>query len=152
MLFRSAVTAPSDPLPPSVDVLVPSYGEPPELIARCLRGCLAMDYPLHTVWLLDDSGRSELEALCEGLGVRYLHRPQRLHAKAGNLNHALSHCEGELIAVFDADVVPLQSFLGDTVPLFADPRLGFVQTPQSAMNADPVMRNLRLEQIGRAHV
>ena len=130
---------------PSVDVLVPSYGEPPALIERCLRGCLAMDYPQQTVWLLDDSGRSELAALCERLGVRYLHRPQRCHAKAGNLNHALAHCRAELIAVFDADVVPLHSFLRDTVPLFVDPRLGFVQTPQSAMNADPVMRNLRLE-------
>lgn len=130
---------------PSVDVLVPSYGEPPALIERCLRGCLAMDYPQQTVWLLDDSGRPELAALCERLGVRYLHRPERRHAKAGNLNHALAHCRGALIAVFDADVVPLHSFLRDTVPLFVDPRLGFVQTPQNAMNADPVMRNLRLE-------
>ena len=140
-----AAAAGRDLFVPSVDVLVPSYGEPPELIERCLRGCLALDYPRHTLWLLDDSGRPELAALCDGLGVRYLHRPQRQHAKAGNLNHALGHCEGELIAVFDADVVPLQSFLRDIVPLFADPRLGFVQTPQSAMNADPVMRNLRLE-------
>ncbi|MFO0016677.1 MAG: glycosyltransferase [Synechococcaceae cyanobacterium] len=129
----------------SVDVLVPSYGEPPALIERCLRGCLAMAYPHQTVWLLDDSGRPELAALCERLGVRYLHRPERRHAKAGNLNHALAHCRGDLIAVFDADVVPLQGFLANLVPMFADPRLGFVQTPQSAMNADPVMRNLRLE-------
>ncbi|MEB3362044.1 MAG: glycosyltransferase [Synechococcaceae cyanobacterium] len=128
-----------------VDVLVPSYGEPPALIERCLRGCLAMDYPRLTVWLLDDSGRLELAALCQRLGVRYLHRPERRHAKAGNLNHALAHCRGDLIAVFDADVVPLQGFLRDIVPMFADPRLGFVQTPQSAMNADPVIRNLRLE-------
>ena len=140
---------------PSVDVLVPSYGEPPELIERCLRGCLALNDPHHThsdhnhsrhsVWLLDDSGRPELQALCERLGVRYLARQERRHAKAGNLNHALQHCTGELIAVFDADVVPLTSFLQRTVPLFADPAVGFVQTPQSYMNADPVMRNLRLE-------
>ena len=130
---------------PWVDVLVPSYGEPPELIERCLRGCLAIDYPKHAVWLLDDSGRPELQALCERLGVRYLAREERQHAKAGNLNHALQHCNGELIAVFDADVVPLTPFLQRTVPLFADPAVGFVQTPQSYMNADPVMRNLRLE-------
>ncbi|MCS5705779.1 glycosyltransferase [Synechococcus sp. FGCU-3] len=130
---------------PGVDVLVPSYGEPPELIERCLRGCLALDYPHHTVWLLDDSGRPELEALCGRLGVRYLAREEREHAKAGNLNHALQHCTGELIAVFDADVVPLTPFLRRTATLFADPAVGFVQTPQSYMNADPVMRNLRLE-------
>jgi cellulose synthase (UDP-forming) len=130
---------------PRVDVLVPSYGEPPELIERCLRGCLALDYPQHGVWLLDDSGRQELRALCERLGVRYVAREERLHAKAGNLNHALAQCSGELIAVFDADVVPLRPFLRRTVPLFSDGAVGFVQTPQSYMNADPVMRNLRLE-------
>lgn len=130
---------------PAVDVLVPSYGEPPELIERSLRGCLALDYPHHAVWLLDDSGRPELQALCERLGVRYLAREERQHAKAGNLNHALQYCTGELIAVFDADVVPLSPFLRRTAALFADPAVGFVQTPQSYMNADPVMRNLRLE-------
>jgi cellulose synthase (UDP-forming) len=130
---------------PSVDVLVPSYGEPPELIERCLRGCLALDYTSHRVWLLDDSGRPELQALCQRLGVRYLAREERQHAKAGNLNHALRQCTGELIAVFDADVVPLTPFLRRTAALFADPAVGFVQTPQSYMNADPVMRNLGLE-------
>ncbi|MFM7547487.1 MAG: glycosyltransferase, partial [Cyanobacteriota bacterium] len=130
---------------PGVDVLVPSYGEPAELIERSLGGCLALDYPSCCVWLLDDSRRPELEALCARLGVRYLAREERRHAKAGNLNHALPHCRGELIAVFDADVVPLRPFLRRTVPLFRDPTVGFVQTPQSYMNADPVMRNLRLE-------
>ncbi len=130
---------------PAVDVLVPSYGEPLELIGRCLRGCRAIDYPKVTVWLLDDSGRPELERLCTALGCRYLAREQREHAKAGNLNHALPHLDGDLLAVFDADVVPQTSFLARTAGLFADPAVGFVQTPQSYMNADPVIRNLRLE-------
>ena len=133
------------PQVPLVEVLIPSYGEPPELIERCLRACLDLDYPRFRVWLLDDSGRPELRGLCEGLGVRYRAREQRSHAKAGNLNHALPHLEGELIAVFDADVLPLRCFLNRTAPLFADPRLGFVQTPQTYRNADPVMRNLALE-------
>ncbi|MGB7565130.1 MAG: cellulose synthase catalytic subunit [Prochlorococcaceae cyanobacterium] len=130
---------------PSVDVLVPSYGEPPELIERCLRGCQAIDYPHHRVWLLDDSGRPELERLCTRLGCRYLSRTDRSHAKAGNLNHALGVADGELVVVFDADVVPQEPFLRRTVGLFADGAVGFVQTPQSYMTADPVMRNLRLE-------
>jgi cellulose synthase (UDP-forming) len=141
----SAPDPPASAFLPSVDVLVPSYGEPAALIARCLRGCLAMDYPDHRVWLLDDSGREELRTLCAGLGVHYLARPGREHAKAGNLNHALARCSGTLLAVFDADVVPLRHFLRQTVPLFADPATGFVQTPQSYMNADAVMRNLGLE-------
>jgi len=130
---------------PWVDVLVPSYGEPVELIEGCLQACLDLDHPRFGVWLLDDSARPALRQLCDRLGVQYLAREQRLHAKAGNLNHALPHLRGELIAVFDADVLPLRSFLRRTVPLFEDPALGFVQTPQTYRNADPVMRNLALE-------
>ncbi|MFM7311669.1 MAG: glycosyltransferase, partial [Cyanobium sp.] len=130
---------------PSVEVLIPSCGEPPALLESCLRACLDLDYPAFRIWLLDDSGRPELSTLCSRLGVRYLARQQRLHAKAGNLNHALPQLQGELIAVFDADVMPLRSFLRHTAPLFRDPDLGFVQTPQTYRNADPVMRNLGLE-------
>ena len=87
--------------------------------------------------------------------MRYLARQERRHAKAGNLNHALPHLQGELIAVFDADVLPLRQFLRRTVPLFEEQGsgiearrrapVGFVQTPQTYRNADPVMRNLALE-------
>ncbi len=143
---RPAPPAGAIPAPaPAVDVLVPTCGEPAEVVERCLRGCLGMDYPHKQVWLLDDSGRPELAELCDRLGCRYLARRERHHAKAGNLNHALRHCRGDLVAVFDADVVPLKPFLARTTGLFRDPAVGFVQTPQSYMNADPVMRNLRLE-------
>ena len=135
----------AEPFLPTVDILVPTYGEPLEVVGRCLRACVALDHPAKTVWLLDDGGRPELRDLATELGCRYLAREERLHAKAGNLNHALPHGRGELIAVFDADVVPLETFLRRTLPFFRDPAVGFVQTPQHAMNADPVMRNLRLE-------
>ncbi len=104
-----------------------------------------MHYPRKQVWLLDDAARPELELLCLRLGCRYRSRAGRRHAKAGNLNAALPHLEGDLVAVFDADVVPLTSFLRRTVGLFTDPRVGFVQTPQCYMNADPLLRNGRLE-------
>jgi cellulose synthase (UDP-forming) len=129
----------------AVDVLVPSRGEPLEVVERCLRGCLALDYPRFTLWLLDDAGRPELAELCGRLGCRYLARSDRHHAKAGNLNHALHFLQGDLLLVFDADVVPQRHFLRRTVGLFDDPRVGLVQTPQSYMNADPVIRNLGLE-------
>jgi len=138
----AAATAESQPW---VDVLVPSYGEPLAVVERCLRGCRAIAYPRFVVWLLDDAGRPELKALAERLGCRYSSRDDRAHAKAGNLNHVLPLLEGELMAVFDADVVPLPGFLARTVAPFADPGVGLVQTPQTYMNADPVIRNLGLE-------
>jgi cellulose synthase (UDP-forming) len=131
--------------PPWVDVLVPSFGEPLEVVERCLRGCRALTYPHVRVWLLDDAARPELAALAESLGCQYSSREQRQHAKAGNLNHVLPKLKGDLIAVFDADVVPVQGFLERTLGPFRDPRVGLVQTPQTYMNADPVIRNLGLE-------
>ena len=130
---------------PKVAVLVPCCGEPIEVVERCLRGCIFLDYPNFEIWLLDDANREELAILSSQLGCHYLARPQRIYAKAGNLNYALPHLKAEFIAVFDADVVPLRNFLSRTVGLFRDPLVGFVQTPQTYMNADPVMRNLRLE-------
>jgi cellulose synthase (UDP-forming) len=130
---------------PAVDVLVPSCGEPLELVERTLGGCLAMAYPRFSVWLLDDGACPELERLCSRLGCRYRSRVERRQAKAGNLNHVLPELDGDLLAVFDADVVPQQDFLARCVGLFDDPRVALVQTPQSYMNADPVIRNLGLE-------
>ncbi len=130
---------------PKVAVLVPSCGEPLSVVERCLRGCLDLDYPQVEVWLLDDRARPDLERLCAQLGCRYRARCERNHAKAGNLNAALPALQADLLAVFDADVVPSRPFLKRTVGLFRDPRVGFVQTPQTYMNADPVIRNLGLE-------
>jgi cellulose synthase (UDP-forming) len=130
---------------PAVDVLVPSCGEPLELLERTLSACMDLAYPRLTVWLLDDAGRPELAALCARLGCRYRCRGERRQAKAGNLNHVLPELKGGLLAVFDADVSPQHDFLARCVGLFDDPRVGLVQTPQSYMNADPVIRNLGLE-------
>ena len=130
---------------PAIDVVVPSRGEPLHLVERSLRGCLALDYPRTAVWLLDDAGRPELAELCRQLGCFYLARAEHRHAKAGNLNHALPHLRGDLLVVFDADVVPQRHFLRRTAGLFDDPRVALVQTPQSYMNPDPVIRNLGLE-------
>ena len=131
---------------PTVDVLLPCCGEPLAVVKRSLRGCLAMDYPNFRVWLLDDTACPELVELAAELGCQYRSRNGGQHAKAGNLNNALGQLDGELIAVFDADVVPQQAFLRRTVAaLLDDQRTALVQTPQSYMNADPVLRNLRLE-------
>ena len=102
---------------PAVDLLLPSCGEPLEVVQRSLRGALAMDYPAFTVWLLDDTGRPELQQLAQQLGCRYRARSEHAHAKAGNLNAALPLLQGELVAVLDADVVPQRNFLQRTVSL-----------------------------------
>ncbi|MFM1811572.1 MAG: hypothetical protein RLZZ336_510 [Cyanobacteriota bacterium] len=130
---------------PHVDVLVPTCGEPLPVLARCLLGCSSLNYPHKTVWVLDDSGRTEVRDLARHYGCRYLSRSERRHAKAGNLNAGLAASNGELVAVFDADFVPQRQFLERTIGLLAEPDVGLVQTPQVFFNADPLMRNLAME-------
>jgi cellulose synthase (UDP-forming) len=130
---------------PWVDVLIPTCGEPLPVLERCLLGCSSLHYQQRTLWVLDDAGRPEVAALAAAYGCRYHHRPQRVHAKAGNLNAGLALAQGELVAVFDADFVPQQHFLERTIGLLLEPQVALVQTPQHCFNADPVMRNLGLE-------
>jgi len=132
---------------PTVDILIPTYNEPAAILRRTVIGCQALDYPHKTIYVLDDTRRSQIQALAAELGCRYLTRPDNHHAKAGNLNHAIAQTQGELIVVFDADFVPTRNFLTRTLGFFQDLEVALVQTPQSFYNADPIARNLRLENV-----
>ncbi|MBE9098013.1 glycosyltransferase [Vacuolonema iberomarrocanum] len=132
---------------PSVDVLIPSYDEPYFVLRRTIIGCQAMDYAQKRIYLLDDTRRPEIRQLAQELGCHYLTRPDNRHAKAGNLNSALTQTTGDLVVVFDADFVPTRNFLTRTVGFFQNPKVGLVQTPQSFYNIDPIARNLGLEDV-----
>ena len=119
-----------------VDVFVTTCGEPEALVRRTLAACTAMRCGGgFTVWLLDDADRPEMARLAARAGVRYLTRPDRSNAKAGNLNAALEKTCAPFIAVFDADMAPSPSFLEKTMALMTE-GVGFVQTPQSFRNRD----------------
>ncbi len=132
---------------PSVDILIPTYNEPEFILRRTIIGCQALDYAYKRISLLDDTRRPEMKALAAELGCEYLSRADNRHAKAGNLNHAIAHTSGELIVCFDADFIPTRNFLTRTVGFFQDEKVALVQTPQSFYSADPVARNLGLEDI-----
>ena len=119
----------------SVDVYIPTYSEPIDLVRKTVLAAMAMDYP-HRTWILDDGRRQAMRALATELGCEYLARTDNAHAKAGNLNHALAHSGGELIVVFDADHAPRRDFLEKTLGYFDDARVAFVQTPQDYYNLD----------------
>ncbi len=98
------------------------------MVRRAILTCRNLTYQHRTITVLDDGHRSEIAALARELGVDYLSRPDNSHRKAGNLNYALAHTKGELIAVFDCDFMPLRQFLDRTVGFFADPEVALVQT------------------------
>ncbi|MBI4410009.1 MAG: glycosyltransferase [Gemmatimonadetes bacterium] len=125
------------PAPPglSVDVFITTYDEPLEIIRRTAVAARQIRYP-HRTYLLDDGKREEVRALAGELGVDYIRRAGNEHAKAGNLNHALSVTQGEFILQLDADHVPLPHILDRLLGFFDDARTAFVQSPQDFYNVD----------------
>ncbi|PDT41532.1 MULTISPECIES: glycosyltransferase [Sinorhizobium] len=134
---------------PSVDIFIPTYNEPLDVLERTIVGALALDYPKDklAVYVLDDGRRDWLRTFCEGRGAIHVTRNDNAHAKAGNMNNGLRVSSGDFIAVFDADFVPYRRFLRRTLPFFLDETIGIVQTPQHFFNVDPVQSNLGLENI-----
>jgi cellulose synthase (UDP-forming) len=153
--FQTSIMQPRvpEPLPddaelPSVDIYIPTYNEGVDILRRTLIGARAIEWPRKEIYLLDDGRRPEMKALAEELGVRFLTRADNKHAKAGNINAALKRTQGDYIAIFDCDHVPVRSFLRLTMGFFLkDPRVGLVQTPHHFYNPDPFERNLWLEDV-----
>ncbi len=118
---------------PSIDVLIPTYGEPLEAISQTARAARDMRVEHRTV-ICDDAADPEVRRLAERIGVEYFAREGSAGAKAGNINAALRHSDAEYVAIFDADHVPAPNFLEIAIPHFVDQRVAFVQTPQSYSN------------------
>ncbi|WP_288878141.1 UDP-forming cellulose synthase catalytic subunit [uncultured Kosakonia sp.] len=145
-LKRDIVPLPDDTsLWPTVDVYIPSYNEPLEVVRDTVLAAQCLDYPRDKlkIYLLDDGKRSEFAVFAADVGVGYITRSDNAHAKAGNLNHAMKLTHGELICVFDCDHVATRIFLQATVGGFLqDPKLALVQTPHYFYSPDPFERNL----------
>ena len=156
---------------PVVDVLIPTYNEPEQMVAVTASACTLFNYPKDklNIYILDDGGTIEkrndpdpekaekalirherLKVLAEYLEVNYLTREKNESAKAGNVNAALfkivdgqKHPKGDLILLLDCDHVPTRDFLTNTVNYFIqDPKLFLVQTPHFFINPDPIEKNL----------
>jgi cellulose synthase (UDP-forming) len=120
---------------PDVDVLVPVYDEPVDIVEPTIAAARRMQGARVHVWLLDDGGRDELRAMASRQGAGYVRRKHRTGAKAGNINHALRRTRSPIVVVLDCDHVPQPRFLQATLGHLAGPDVAFVQTPQCYANA-----------------
>ena len=117
---------------PSVDVFLPSAGEPLDLLANTYEYVSRLDWPGRVaVHVLDDSAREAVRELAGRYGFVYSVRPNRgFLKKAGNLRHGYENSDGDVIVILDADFVPRPDFLHELVPYLDDPTVGIVQSPQ----------------------
>lgn len=130
---------------PVVDLLIPTYNEELSVTRGTVYAALGIDWPKDKlrIHLLDDGNRPSFKAFAEEVGINYIARTDNRHAKAGNLNNALKLLDGDLVAIFDCDHMPVRSFLQLTVGWFLrDPKLALVQTPHHFLSPDPFERNL----------
>ncbi|HEY3706553.1 MAG TPA: UDP-forming cellulose synthase catalytic subunit, partial [Terracidiphilus sp.] len=145
-LRRAPVALPDDEHEwPHIDVLIPTYNEPLDVVRYTALGALNMDWPadkLH-IYILDDGRRKEFEEFAFEAGIGYKIRGDNKHAKAGNINAALKLLDSPYVAIFDCDHVPTRSFLQMTMGWFLrDGKLAMLQTPHHFYSPDPFERNL----------
>lgn len=151
---------------PSVDVLIPTYSEPEDIVKITATASLNINYPKDklNIYILDDGAtvakRNDpktsqaawerhyaLRRIAREIGVNYITREKNLKAKAGNLNHGIRHTKSDLILVLDCDHVPTKDILKNTVGWFLkDEKLAFVQTPHFFINPTPIEKNLAIFQ------
>lgn len=148
VLDRKHAPLPDDrTLWPSVDIFIPTYNESMDVIKPTVYAALNLDWPkdkIH-VYLLDDGSRPDYEAFMHSVGAGYIKRSEHNHAKAGNINHAMTVTRGDFIAIFDCDHVPSCDFLIETMGWFLkDERTALVQAPHHFYSADPFEKNLHL--------
>ncbi len=130
---------------PTVDIFIPTYNEPLKVVRSTVLAALAIDWPKEklNICILDDGRRDEFREFAQSVGVTYLTRSDNMHAKAGNINRALTQTTGEYVAIFDCDHIPARSFLQLTMGWFLrDPNLAMLQTPHHFLSPDPFERNL----------
>lgn len=119
----------------TVDALIPTLAEPLSILEPTVIGAMRIR-GVRRVLVLDDGCRPEVRAMARRLGVDYYPRSSSQHAKAGNLNNGLRFSDAEFVISIDADHIPLPQFLERTLGYFDDPRLAFVQSPQTYYNTD----------------
>jgi cellulose synthase (UDP-forming) len=126
----------------TVDVFITTYNEPVDLVRMTVQAALRIDWPALKVWVLDDGARAKMQVMARELGAGYITRGEEWtgkprHAKAGNINNALTLTDGAYLLVLDADQIPDRRIVRQTIGYFRDPELAFVQTPQRFYNLPP---------------
>jgi cellulose synthase/poly-beta-1,6-N-acetylglucosamine synthase-like glycosyltransferase len=139
---------------PFVSLHVPTYNEPPDMVIETLEHLVRIDYPAFEILLIDNNTTDPalwrpVEGWCAGHpNVKFVHIENLPGFKSGALNYALKHTyEGaEVIGIVDADYNVDPDFLKDCAPLFGNPDVSFVQTPQDYRDWDkaPYFRRLYL--------
>jgi cellulose synthase/poly-beta-1,6-N-acetylglucosamine synthase-like glycosyltransferase len=128
---------------PFVTVQLPIYNEM-YVAERLIDTIIQLDYPKEKleIQVLDDSTDETVDLVAAkvklyqaaGFEIYQVRRKDRKGFKAGALKEGMKQAKGEFIAIFDADFLPRKEFLKATIPYFANPEVGVVQTRWEHLN------------------
>ncbi len=153
---------------PYITIQLPVYNEL-YVMERLLKNIVKLEYPIEKleIQVLDDSTDESIEITAKlvkqiqkkGIDIQHIKRSSRNGFKAGALKEGLKTAKGEFIAIFDADFLPKEDWLLQTVPYFKNTEIGVVQTRWSHINrnystltriqAFMLDAHFTLEQVGR---
>ncbi|MCP2339404.1 glycosyltransferase family 2 protein [Actinomadura rupiterrae] len=126
----TGITPPAN-VPLTVTVIVPAHDEEAGLPAT-LESLHRQTVPPVQIIVVDDGSTDRTGEVARAHGATVLRPDRRLGSKARAQNHALPHCEGDLILAVDADTVLAPDYIERVRPVFADPAVaiaaGNVQT------------------------
>ncbi len=130
---------------PKVSIHLPICNEPPHMVRQTLDALALLDYANFEVLVIDNNTTDPalwepVAEHCARLGARFrfFHLGRWKGFKAGALNFALNQTapDAEIIGVLDSDYIVERDWLRCMVPQFANPRVGFVQSPQDYRDND----------------
>lgn len=141
--IKKGSTIPTPDYFPFVTIQLPIYNEL-YVVERLILQVSKIDYPKDRfeVQILDDSNDETTQIIRKVIlklkesKVKFdlVRRPNRIGFKAGALAYGMNICQGEFIAIFDADFLPKKDFLKKTIPYFIDKKVGVVQTKWAHIN------------------
>ncbi len=130
---------------PKVSLHLPICNEPPQMVRQTLDALAALDYEDYEVLVIDNNTMDPhiwepVAEHCARLGPKFRFYTLGKYPgfKAGALNFALRETspDAEIIGVLDSDYLVDPDWLRSMVPAFADPRVGFTQSPQDYRDND----------------
>lgn len=137
-------------------ILIPTLNETADILSQTIKGAIsaknryleAAPNTIIRIIICNDhkaAGNPDwtlIEDLAKQHGIECVTRNEPGGAKAGNIEYvrkyvgAVGDC---FIAIFDADQIAKPEFLIKTIPIFADPTVGWVQTGQYYRNLDNIV-------------
>ncbi len=139
-LAESPTDAQTSHWQPKVSIIVPAKNEE-SVIGKTVRQIFKLDYPDFDLIAIDDASDDDTPSVLKKLQLEFP-RLQVLTLEKGHpagksfvLNEALKLCQGEVVAVFDADAFMQPSFLADMVAQLEPADVAAVQAQKRISNA-----------------